>query len=789
MKPAPLFGLLVLARRFGKVESATGVAPAGATWNAWLGTISVALVACFVLLLCCTSAQAQDLALNNPASASSTEDNRIDLSPGLANDGDSSTRWSSNYVDNQWWQVDLGSVQEIDRVELNWETAYASSYRVQTRSSRGNSWSTAVTATISSPGLTVHTFPARDARYVRIRGDQRATPWGISLWDVQVFGPSSPPPSDGDGDGVPDSTDQCPAQPGPASNGGCPALTDCLTGQFLALYWSNQTLSGLPVLSRCEASINDDFGTGSPPGVPADGFSARYEGIVNFGTADYEFALTGDDGVRLWVDGDLVIDRWVTQAATTYRATRAMTAGAHDVKVEYYEGSGLADVQLAITKQVDTDRDGVSDSSDQCPGTPAGTAVDSVGCPSGGGGGGGGPPSGVTLREPDGGLNYYAQFTNPGRYADANFFPTLLWGQYDMTQANIATDKAGGFNGYDQLANRPGVNGEPSNMMDLVANAGMPAFVGLGWPTQYFTSAVVGYRMTDEPDMCNSPCPQNGFNTMANARAQAPQDGRMRFSNYGKGVLFWWGDQDASTFVNTPGNNDVFSADAYWFTDPDIEDQSQGQCLYAGCNKGNLTRDQRMRAYNYGLQVQRERQIDAMDGKRQPIFNQIEMARWEIDRGDSTITPAQMHGAFWQGIIFGARGVDYFPFSWGVSGHVTDHVQRSTDPYWRPIQDQAKADNQLAAQIAPVLNDNFADGYVSVSSGNDAMAKYHAGDFYVFAGNKDNQSKTATFTLAGVGSGTAEVVGENRNVPISGGQFSDAFADGNTIHIYRIHPG
>ena len=202
MKPAPLFGLLALARRSGKVESATDAAPAGATLNVRLGKLFVALVAWFVLLLCCTSAQAQDLALNKPASASSTEDNRFDLSPGLANDGDSSTRWSSNYVDNQWWQVDLGSVQEIDRVELNWETAYASSYRVQTRSSRGNSWSTAVTATISSPGLTVHTFPARQARYVRIRGDERATAWGISLWDVQVFGPSSPPPSDGDGDGV-----------------------------------------------------------------------------------------------------------------------------------------------------------------------------------------------------------------------------------------------------------------------------------------------------------------------------------------------------------------------------------------------------------------------------------------------------------------------------------------------------------------------------------------------------------------------------------------------------------
>jgi hypothetical protein len=392
----------------------------------------------------------------------------------------------------------------------------------------------------------------------------------------------------------------------------------------------------------------------------------------------------------------------------------------------------------------------------------------------------------VTLREPDGGIGYYARFASHGPLNDANYFPTWLWGQYDFSAANIAKDKSLGFNGYDMLANKPGTNGEPTNMMDLIASAGMPAFVDLGWPSQYVNSAVVGYRMTDEPDMCTG-CPQNGFTTMATARAQAPNDGRLRFSNYGKGVLFWWDDPAASTFVNTPGNNDVFSADAYWFTDPDIEDTNQGQCLYAGCGRGNLTRDQRMRAYNYALQIQRERQIDAIDGKRQPIFNQIEMARWETDRGDTTITPAQMHGAFWQGIIAGARGVDFFPFSWGVAGHVTDHVQRSTDTYWAPIQQQAKADNQLAAQLAPVLNSDFADGYATVSSGNDAMAKLGPdGKFYVFAGNKDNQAKTATFTLSGVTSATATVIGENRSIPVANGSFSDGFADGNTIHIYRI---
>jgi hypothetical protein len=351
MKPVPIavVGLLAIAGCSREIEFPSDRTQAGATLNGRLKRILVAAVACFALA--CTSAQAQDVALNKPASASSTENNRTDLRPALANDGNSSTRWSSNFVDDQWWEVDLGSVRQINRVELNWETAYASRYWIQTRPSTLDSWSTAAAVTISSPGLRVHTFPVRNARYVRIQGDQRATGWGISLWDVRVFGPtSSPPAPDGDGDGVPDSTDQCATQPGPVSNGGCPSSADCPTGQYMARYWSNQTLSGLPVLSRCEGSINHDFGTGSPPGVPADGFSARYEGRVNFDAGVYEFALGGDDGVRLYIDGVRVIDRWVDQAFTTYRHTQTMTAGPHTVRVEFYEDGGLARVDLDFAR-------------------------------------------------------------------------------------------------------------------------------------------------------------------------------------------------------------------------------------------------------------------------------------------------------------------------------------------------------------------------------------------------------------------------------------------------------
>jgi glucose/arabinose dehydrogenase len=134
-----------------------------------------------------------DLALNRPASASSTHASAGP--PGAANDGNSTTRWSSGFADGQWWQVDLGSVKSVDRVEVNWEFAYASQYRIQT-STDGASFSTAATVSLPAARLEATSFPARDARYVRLQADQRGTAYGISFWDFRVFGPSQPPPPD-----------------------------------------------------------------------------------------------------------------------------------------------------------------------------------------------------------------------------------------------------------------------------------------------------------------------------------------------------------------------------------------------------------------------------------------------------------------------------------------------------------------------------------------------------------------------------------------------------------------
>jgi hypothetical protein len=105
----------------------------------------------------------------------------------MAIDGVSTTRWASARIDNQWWQVDLGRARKVDAVEINWEAAYARQYRIQT-STDGTTFTDAATVNITARGLKRTEFAERSARYVRVLGVTRATVYGISFWDLRVFG-------------------------------------------------------------------------------------------------------------------------------------------------------------------------------------------------------------------------------------------------------------------------------------------------------------------------------------------------------------------------------------------------------------------------------------------------------------------------------------------------------------------------------------------------------------------------------------------------------------------------
>lgn len=123
----------------------------------------------------------------------------------------------------------------------------------------------------------------------------------------------------------------------------------CPTGQFRAEYHANATLTGLPTMTRCESAIDHDWGTGSPdPSLPADTFSVRWTGQLELGAGAATFTATADDGIRVRLDGDLLIDGWRDQPPTTYTATATVDGGVHEVVVEYYERGGGAVAVLDI---------------------------------------------------------------------------------------------------------------------------------------------------------------------------------------------------------------------------------------------------------------------------------------------------------------------------------------------------------------------------------------------------------------------------------------------------------
>ena len=125
-----------------------------------------------------------NLALGRPAVASTTQSG---YPAANATDGNPSSRWASQYSNNEWIYVDLGSVYTIDRVVLRWEAAYGRGYTIQV-SSDASSWSDVYSTTTGNGGVDDLTLAAPvSGRYVRLLGTQRGTVYGYSLWEFEVY--------------------------------------------------------------------------------------------------------------------------------------------------------------------------------------------------------------------------------------------------------------------------------------------------------------------------------------------------------------------------------------------------------------------------------------------------------------------------------------------------------------------------------------------------------------------------------------------------------------------------
>jgi hypothetical protein len=166
-------------------------------------------------------------------------------------------------------------------------------------------------------------------------------------------------PSWGDGNGGPCQLSVYGLMPPPAAGTGL--AVQYFNDSADSSYPLTNPFQGAPSLSRVDPTVDFDWGNDSPtPAVTTDHFSARWTGrVLAPTTGDYTFFATCDDGVRLWVNGALVIDQWINQGPTEYSTpVFSLEAGKkYDIRMEYYEDGGGAAAHLAwsgpgIDKQV-----------------------------------------------------------------------------------------------------------------------------------------------------------------------------------------------------------------------------------------------------------------------------------------------------------------------------------------------------------------------------------------------------------------------------------------------------
>jgi beta-glucosidase len=132
---------------------------------------------------------------------------------------------------------------------------------------------------------------------------------------------------------------------------GAPVPASASPTGFKGEYFNNKDLQGTPVIVRTDEQINFDWSRGRPaPQINEDGFSVRWTGkFIPPDSGTYQLGMTADDGVRLYLDGKLLVDAWTGNQASQIRTSLkevTLEAGrTYDLRVEYYE-----DIRNAIAK-------------------------------------------------------------------------------------------------------------------------------------------------------------------------------------------------------------------------------------------------------------------------------------------------------------------------------------------------------------------------------------------------------------------------------------------------------
>jgi hypothetical protein len=387
----------------------------------------------------------------------------------------------------------------------------------------------------------------------------------------------------------------------------------------------------------------------------------------------------------------------------------------------------------------------------------------------------------------EGGPSFYSAFkeAKASGMTDPDYFPVAVWYESVLDDTDIAKDKSAGLNTYIELTE--------SSDPGLVRRSGMRAITS--GARKGHGNETVGWVVADEADMwggagdgkwtgkwpgqgevcaTKTPC---GFDAMQQLTDGLPDRSRLLYSNYGKGVMFWQNDQDAAKFVNQ--YTSIVSADVYWYTDPYVcKAPAEGPGIGV---KSSTCR----RSANYGRTMDRLRALDGTDGKRQPVFAFVEVGHPFSEDDSLTTTGSQAAGAVMNSLIHEARGVIYFNHNFGGSC-LSQHVLRdSCGAEARPAVAEV---NKQIGSLAPVLNTQSYEWTFNAEL--DTMLKAHDGSYYVFAmpGRTGGTGEQKLVLPTGLSAEKAEVLFENRTVPVTGGAISDTFSKEFSYHVYKLTP-
>jgi hypothetical protein len=382
---------------------------------------------------------------------------------------------------------------------------------------------------------------------------------------------------------------------------------------------------------------------------------------------------------------------------------------------------------------------------------------------------------------------FFGKFAAAQVLNDPAVFPLGVFLADVQTSSDVSSDAAAGLNLYLSLttaSNLAALAGQ--NQMHAILQVEDPAG-SYPWPTALASNPpgsekVIGWNLGDEFDMTDGSTVLTHVDTNL---AQLSADGRFRYINWGKGVAFWRTEDEAASFLNHAGI-DVVSDDLYFFTDDDLFMPSQGAQLlwtdggWPAPTAANLSAPEARAGANYGAVVRRLRRLMQPAGNR-PVWNFIELGHPSSEATRPTITGPQIVSAVWHSIIAGATGIMYFNHSFGGS-YQTSNILR--DPNYSGIRTTVTALNQRITGYAPVINSSTWGGCSVTKGAVRWMYKVQGGHRYLFAASSGITSQQVTFTVpAGT---TATVLDESRSIPISGGSFTDTFADANAVHIYRL---